>query len=118
MLNQKFLLWTFCIDRGFACECLVEVYKEYIYLTFSTNLTTSKKKFFKLVYNICLRSLLSQHRDFHNFTKWQIKNWSGSISFFFFVKIYTITLEEFPVFSFFFQFWCTFILKHCKTFNW
>ena len=25
MLNQKLLLWTFCIDRGFACEWLVGV---------------------------------------------------------------------------------------------
>ena len=27
MLNQKLLLWTFCIDRGFACEWLVGVIK-------------------------------------------------------------------------------------------
>ena len=26
MLNQKLLLWTFCIDCGFACEWLVGVY--------------------------------------------------------------------------------------------
>ena len=25
MLNQELLLWTFCVDRGFACEWLVGV---------------------------------------------------------------------------------------------
>ena len=25
MLNQRLLLWTFCIDRGFLCERLVDV---------------------------------------------------------------------------------------------
>ena len=50
MLNKKLLLWTFCIDRGFACEWLVGVDKAQRCVTDFTHLNYTDKLIFLMNY--------------------------------------------------------------------